>query len=105
VPDKSWQGEDRRKENLDFEILDRKIDRVYDFLKVQFGDVDLAGNKVEGKMNEALRELKDQVIVQNSRIEILEKNNEKLAGSAWIIGILFTAFIGLGTLIILWIKK
>lgn len=100
-----WDGIQRRNSDTYLKTIDEKTERSYALLRGEFGDIGINGEHIEGRTSKALRELKEDGLLQNSRIAVLEKKSQRLEGSAWIIGILFTAFIGIGTLIIIWIRR
>ena len=87
------------------EAIENKLDQQYAFLRQQFGDIDLAGNKVEGKVSEQIRVLSERVAIQNGRVKKLEERNIFLDGSAKIVGILFTAGIAVLTIVAMWPRK
>jgi hypothetical protein len=84
-----WNGETRRKNDVYLKSIEDKIDgaikdldKSYNFLKVQFGDIDLAGNKVEGEVSKSIRLLTEKVTIQNGRIGKLESDRDQIRGAA-----------------------
>lgn len=96
-----WDGIPRRKNDIYFKTIEDKIDRTYDFIRGEFGDVGLNGEKIEGRTSEKIRLLSEQVTKQNGRVSKLEKRNIFLDGAAWLVGALVT-FAGV---LVFWVKK
>ena len=70
--------EERRK---GMEEITGNIAQIKNYLENQFGGIDLAGNKVEGRVTEQLRLLNEKVHIQNGRVTKLEIKNARLAGA------------------------
>lgn len=100
-----WDGNTRRKNDIYLQAIEKKVDRVFAFLCQQFGDIDLAGNKIEGKVTTGLRELNEKVSFQNGRVTKLEERKIFLDGMVKLAAIIGATIISAGTLIVMIIKK
>lgn len=97
-----WDGKsDRRRESS----LEFKIDRLHTAFCREFGDEGLNGEKIEGNTAKNIRLLGERVSIQNGRVTKLENRNIFLDGSVKVVSAIFAGVIGIGTLVVMWIRK
>lgn len=94
-----WDGHPRRKNDIYLEVIEKKIDRIDDFLRHQFGDTDLAGNKIEGTINKEIRLILENIVNHEHRLAKLETRNTFIDGSVKLASLIFAACIAIGTLV------
>lgn len=84
--EEKWDGTPRRKNDIYLKTIEEKVDNVYNFLKTQFGSVDLAGNKMEGETSKSIRQLSEKVAIQNGRVGKLEEFRDRISGALILVG-------------------
>jgi hypothetical protein len=68
-----WDGNPRRKNDIYMVALESKVDQMFAFLRGEFGDEGLNGEKIEGRTTKTLREIVTQAKLTNGRVTSLEQ--------------------------------